>query len=433
MGLTPKTSVLIPKNTTIAKKADKKTEEKPKTKPKFVVVGSYDKMREKVENESTQSLTKYEEYIIKEGINFCMILPGMESTDCDPIVTKTTHGFTNSGCCRATKSDRFEACPKCDHWFKNRSSKEEKDRGVKRPADSISPSTKSLCQVIDLTWALEHDSVRDGDKIIEKPSGTEIDMERLNARPCFLNEEEFDATKEKCKNCPALRSCFQGPQFLLMSGERTKEIMIELGRIATKKKTTIAGKEVSLKGNISLAWWLLNPIAAKGGEENIKKAKEIARMVSFPFIITKTVDPKLDKMKGTRYKVSFARDSFLIPARFQQRALDRARDMGEYRQPITVQQATKELKLWLEQATSKPACFDNSDIKDSDECIGKDGCQSYRNCCASKKDGKASDSTSDKKKGTGGESKQKKSTAAIMDDESDEEVGSLMAHLSGKK
>jgi hypothetical protein len=414
----------------VSDKSKKKTDEnKIKTKPQFIAVGDFDGMQERVENESTQSLQKYEEYIIKDGINLGVILPGMTSTDGHPIVTKTTHGFMNSGCCRSTKSDRFETCPKCDYWFKNRSSKEEKDRGVKRHADDISPSTKSLLQYVDFTWAVEHERVKDGDKIVEKPITTEIDPERIKERPCFLDETALDSTSEKCKNCPALRSCFQGPQYLLLSGERTKEVMIELGRIAAKKKIKINGKEVSLKGNISLAWWLLNPIAAKGDEESLKKAKEIARMVSYPFIVTKTVDPKLDKMKGTRYKVSFAREPFIIPAKFQKRALDRARDMGEYRKPISREQAAKELKAWLEQSVTKPACFDNSDIKDSDECMGKDGCAAYRDCCV--KNTNKSNEKKDDKKGSGSESKQKRSTAMIME-EDDDEVSDLMKHLGNK-
>jgi hypothetical protein len=425
MPLTAKKSALV------AKPITAKAVVKAIKKPKFGVgsSGNYDKMKDKIANESTQALTKYEEYIIKEGINLAMILPGMESTNEEYLVTKNTHGFTNSGCCRASKSDRFETCPKCDYWFKNRSSKEEKERGVKRPADAISPSTKGLCQIIDFTWAVEHEKVKDGDRIVEKPITTEIDPERINERPCFLDETVFDATKDKCKNCPALRSCFQGPQYLLLSGERTKEVIIELDRVAAKKIAKINGKDVELKGNIPYAWWLLNPVAAKGDEESIKKAKTIARMVSFPFVITKTVDPKLDKMKGTRYKVSFARESFLIPAKFQKRALDRARDMGEYRKPITREQATAELKIWLDQSVTKPACFNNADVKDSDECIGKDGCQSYRECCLGGK--KNVQPTENKKKGSGTTSKQERSTSTVMDDEDDSEVSDLMAHLKG--
>jgi len=206
--------------------------------------------------------------------------------------------------------------------------------------------------------------------------------------------------------------------------------MIELGRIAVKKKVKINGKEISLKGNISLAWWLLNPVAAKGDEESLKKAKEIARMVSYPFIVTKTKDPKLDKMKGTRYKVSFAREPFIIPAKFQKRAPDRARDMGEYRQPISREQATKELKAWLEQSVTKPSCFDNADIKDSDECMGKDGCASYRDCCV--KNANKNSEKKDDKKGSGSESKQKRSTNMIMEDD-DDDVSDLMAHLGNSK
>jgi len=435
MGLMAKPSALAPKKTaTVPSKPAAAPEapaaDKPKAKIKFGAIGNHAKMRDKVETESTQALVKYLEFIVKEGINVGMVLPGMESTDDDPFVTKMTHGYTNSGCTRVTKGDRFETCPKCDYWFKNRSTQDEFKRGIKRPADAQSPSTKGLCQWVDFTWACEHESVKDGDKIVEKPISTVIDPDRIRERPCFLDEAVFDAGAEKCKNCPAFKSCYQGPQFVLFSSKLTKGILNELDQVATKKKAIIGGKEVPLKGNISLAWWLLNPVAAKGDEESIKKAKEIAKLVSFPMVITKTVDAKLDKMKGTAYTVKFAREPFIIPAKFQKRALDRARDLGEYRQPITKDHATKELKIWLDQSITKPGCFDNADVKDSDECIGKDGCAAYKTCCAG---GKKNDAKKDAdKKGSGTESKQQRSTTAILDDD-DEDVGLLMQHLTGGK
>ena len=401
------------KEKTSSKKTDKKK------KDTFTVLGfNYDNMVQTLDDENTNALVKYEGFLADDGDNLLLVMPGTEETNGDIMKTRITHGFPGSSCVRVSRSDRWEECPKCQWWGDNRSTKEERDRKEpKKLADDYYPSTRGNIQVIDITWAAEHKKVKKGGEIIERIKSTEIDIDRIKKCSCFMDESKLNPESEKCKNCIAFKSCFQGPQFLALSSKRITDFNRELGRLGGSKSVKVGNSKVALKGNIALSWWtMLLDATGKKGKEAIKAVRAIAQKVSFPLIYTKKVNPDLPKEFGTEYAISFSRSEFIIPATWQERTFARSRSLAEYCKPIVAKQAQAELKAWLKSKQGsdddKPECYNDVDIKDGVDC-DEEACSHYESCC------KKTIKKNDKNKKPKGKTKQTKATKDITIDDDD--------------
>jgi len=370
--------------------------------------------------ESTGELKQYESFIAQTGDNVLMILPGRSSTEGKTMVFRIFHGMEGR-CARKTKEDRFEKCAVCDYWFNNFTRKAELEAG--KPPHACQrwrPQDKGVVNVIDMTWACEHRRIRKGSEVIERLKSEKIDYRRLRKRPCFLDKDEFDKDSDKCKACPAFKSCFQGPQKLALSMPRAQELLTEQNRIGSNKKVTVNGSKVPMRGNISLAWHIIHG------------KKKLAEKVAFPLIYNKTVDPKLPKQFGTKYKVTFSREALVLPLEWQKRALMRAGDLAEYHTAISFKeskQALKVLKNSADEEDGKPDCFDDASEKDGEHCDGE-GCPHYDECAI---DGGKKKKKKKKKKG-----KKTKQDSAIEDmsdiDDDDDDVDSIIAKMkSGMK
>lgn len=365
---------------------------------------SIDKQLEDVDE---QELVLYEAFLARVGDNVLMILPGTSKTKSNIAISRIIHGL-NEPCAREKRADRFENCPRCSYWYENRTKREKgsKENIPSTPADRQKPKDVKIVQVLNITPFCEHKKIKTSDGFVEKLDSTEIDPKRVRKRPCFLDKETFDPESEKCKGCFAKYACFQGPQFLSMSKPRAKEMFTELKRFGGKKSVTINGKDIPIRGNVSLAWSILHG-----------KTK-IAERVAFPMIFSKVVDADKPKEFGTSYKVTFSRSAFVLPDDWQKRALKRARDITEYLKPISKKECATLLEAALKKETEsdKPECFNDDEIKDTKRCSGED-CAYYDECCT-KKEKKS------KKK-----SKQAQAVEDLSDDDDEEDADAIIAKM----
>jgi hypothetical protein len=372
------------------------------------------------ESEEGGELIKYEAFLATKagGDNVLFIMPGMKSSKNKTIVRRIIHGMSGA-CARVKKADRFEQCAECSYWFEHRTTKAQREAGAEeKPVDNLRPKDIGIVQIINLTWACEHKKVRNDKKeIVEVLKSSDIDMDRVKAKPCFLDLKVLNPEGDKCKNCPALYSCFQGPQFLLLSKPRVDELLTEQKRIGGNKIFKINDQKIKMRGNISMAWSVLHG------------NKKVAELVSYPMIYTKTIDPKLEKRYGTKYNITFSRDKFLLSETWQKRALARARDLGTFLAPISKGDAKKALMLFLKEVkdSDKPECFDDKEIKDTEHCNGE-GCSYYEKCCVDKE----SKDNDKKKKNSKKKTKQEKAVEEMsdVDDDDTSEVDATIARMN---
>ena len=413
------------KTKTIKKKIKKQSAD---TGLAFAVTGfDFHGQEDSYNKENEQELRLFDEAIPQEGDNVFMVLPGTQETKGNMLVTKRGHGFKCEGCSSATRNDIWQgSCPSCTYWRDNRTSKDDKARGLSHPADNLYAVTRGYVQIVNLTPFVEHESVRDGDKVVEKPVSDEIDMSRVKQKPCFLNTDELKPETKKCKECFAFYSCFQGPQFLGLSGDRVKEMMHDQAKLGGAKvrkgHVKIGGKKISLKGNIALAWWTLTARAMNAAsKEELKKARGIAAKIGFPLVYTKTVDPNKDKRYGTKYSVGFSNSTFVMPATWQDWALKRARNIVEFCRPLSHKEASEYFANWKASNSGKPACFNDADLKDGESCLGDD-CKYYDECAVKANKESSKKSGSSKKIGSKKKTKQSQVDDMMDDDDGDEDL-----------
>ena len=402
---------------------------------KFMYSTDVDKMSDDANNVDN-SLVKNDIAFIVEGENVFLVLPGTAETNGDTMVDRMLHdNYDLTPCARKNNTERFEKCYGCDEQFKHRTPKSEKVEGEdsKNPYDGYYMRHRGISGVANITPFCEHEVSRDKKtkNMVERVSSSNIDPDRVEQCPCFMDESVFKQDSKKCKNCIAYYSCFQGPQFISFANKTAIELLDKQKRLGDKKFITLGGKKIKLRGNISLAWWLLY----KKVED---KPKSIAKHISFPLIVTKKKDPKLPAKFGVSYSYDFSRQSFIIPEKWQMNILKRAKNLADFRTTCTYEESKTYLEEYLKKAEQwgkkdaagssggKPKCFDKKKVKDGEDCTGP-GCPVYDDCCKGKKKSKK-----DKDKKNTNKKKTKQDEAMDRIGDEDDEDDDIIARLKKK-